>query len=176
MARQMQNGAMHGGDMTAAFRGVTSTIPRLQLDYKSLRALQGLVARKSLSFDGNSRFASRLALYIPEVAERIDEGDFGILHLEVGALKMVTHEAITKRDWDVVGQHFAFVAKMFEDAGTELRDALQVSYLGMLFYGETSLNYAKARSLLPKSLAAALMAVEYHYESLLIRAGRHTRD
>jgi hypothetical protein len=166
MALQTQVNAALGGLATAS-PGMVSGMPRFQLDYKSLRVLQGLVSLKSLPLQGNSRFASRLALYFPEVAERIDESDFGILHLEVGALKLATRNAIVRHDWDVVRQHFAFVAKMLEDAGAELRDAFHVSYLGSLLYGEIALNYAKARSLLPKPLAEALMAIEHHYESLV---------
>jgi hypothetical protein len=35
-----------------------------------------------------------------------------------------------------------------------------------LFYGETSINFAKARTLMPKRLANALEIIERHYEEL----------
>ena len=41
-----------------------------------------------------------------------------------------------------------------------------MSYLVNLFYGETALDYAKARTLMPKRLAAALEIMERHYEEL----------
>lgn len=159
MALQLQSSSNRGG--------MAARIPRFQLDYKSFYDLHRMVCLKSLPLAGHSRFASHLALYFPEAAARIDEDDFSVLHLEVGALKLVTRDAITKRDWDTVGEHFAFVADVMEDVGAELRDALHVSYLGGLLYGETSLNYAKARSMLPKKLAAALEKVESHYEHLV---------
>jgi len=160
MILQAQTSAAIGvGDLIAA-------IPRFQLDYKSFSKLRELVLHKSLPLAGNSRFASHLALYFPEVAEQIEEGDFGILHLEVGALKLATRNAIDCHDWDYVRKYFTFVANMLENAGAELRDALHVSYLGNLFYGETSLDYAKARILLPKPLTIALEKVERHYEEL----------
>ena len=147
--------------------GVLAGIPRFQLDYNSFCDLQRMVSLKSLPVAGHSRFASHLALHFPEAAARIDENDFGVLHLEVGALKLATRDAIAKCDWNTVAEHFAFVAEMMEGAGAELRDALHVSYLGSLLYGETSLNYAKARSMLPKKLASALEKVERHYEYLV---------
>lgn len=159
MALQKQSGKNMGGMLTG--------IPRFQLDCNSFYELHRLVCIKSLPVSGHSRFASHLALYFPEAAARIDEFDFGILHLEVGALKLVTRDAIAKRDWEILGEHFSFVAGIIEDAGTELGDALHVSYLGSLFYGETTLNFAKARSLLPKTLASALEKVEHHYEGLV---------
>ncbi len=114
-----------------------------------------------------SSLANRLAQRFPEVAARIDESDFGILHLEVGALKLATQDAITAGDWHAVTKYFAFVAGLIEDAGDELRDAINVSYLGNLFYGEMSANYAKARTLLPKPLARALEQIENHFEDLV---------
>lgn len=159
MAVQTQSGGGTGNMLTG--------IPRFQLDFNSFYDLHRLVCLKSLPVAGHSRFASHLALYVPEAAARIDEYDFGILHLEVGALTQVSRDAIAKRDWDMVSGHFAFVAGMLDDAGADLHDALLVSYLGSLFYGETTLNFAKARSLLPKKLAVALESVESHYEHMV---------
>jgi len=154
----------HGGkNMT----GMPIGFLRLQLDYNSFHHLHRLVCLKSLHVAGNSRFASYLALHLPEAAMRIDEGDYGVLHLEVGALKLETRDAIARRNWDAVREHYVFVSLVMEDAGAELRDAIMVSYLGSLFYGEDSLNFAKARSMLPRDLAAALDAVERHYSSLV---------
>ena len=160
MTQQERTGTWHAIGNAAA-------VPRFQLDYNSFGELHKLVCLKSLPLAGNSRFASHLALYFPEVAARIDEGDFGILHLEVGALKLATRDAINHRDWHTVCKHFAFVEDLLGNAGDELRGALEVSYLGNLLYGETSINYAKARTLLPSLLAASLEKTEMHYESLV---------
>lgn len=136
-----------------------------QLDEKSFQDMYRLICLKSLPVSGRSRFASHLALHFPEAAARIDESDFGIMHLEVGALRLETRDAINRRNWDALRKHFAFVSQVMDEAGPELRDAITISYLGSLFYGEISLNYAKARSLLPRNLSAALRAIEEHYES-----------
>lgn len=148
------------GEMPTGLQG-------FQLDENSFQDMYRVVCLKSLPVNGRSRFASHLALYFPEAAARIDESDFGILHLEVGALKLETRDAINRRNWDVLRKHFAFVSEVMQEAGPDLRDAIKVSYLGSLFYGEISLNYAKARSLLPRNLAAALGAIEEHYEGLV---------
>jgi len=140
--------------------------PPSRFDYHSFRDLHKLALLKPVPVSGKSRFAGYLAIHFPEVAAAIDDMDFGVLHLEVGALKRASREAILARDWPLVSRHFAFVDSVLESASTELHDAIGVSYLGNLFYGETSLNYAKARTLLPKRLALALEIMERHYEEL----------
>lgn len=159
MILQSQSGATQASVTKAA-------LPRFQLDYQSFCNLHRLVRLKSLALDGNSRFASHLTLYFPKAAARIDEADFGILHLEVGALKLDTRAAILRHDWTTVIEHFVFVARMVETAGKELRDALHISYLGMLLCDEKSISFVKARSLLPKSLVVALEKIEHHYQQL----------
>ncbi len=143
-------------------------VPRFLLNYNAFAYLRKLLSHKPAVTDGLcSRFASRVALHFPEIANRIDEADFGVLHLEVGELKLATRDAILRRDWDEVVSHYAFVAELLATAGDELRDALHVSYLGNLFYGELAVNYAKARCLLPRPLSVALEKIERHYEQLI---------
>ena len=139
---------------------------RLQPGYAWFQYPHRLACFNFIPIAEHARFASHLALYIPEAETRIDEGDFGILHLEVGALKLETRDAIARRNWNAVRNHFIFISMTMEDGAAELRYAIRISYLGSLFYGEVSLNHAKARSLLPRNLAAALAAVEEHYERL----------
>ncbi len=149
--------------------GGLEPIPRFALDYGSFRDLHRLVSDKPVSNGCESRFACRLMLYFPEVAVHIDEDDFGILHLEMGELKLATREAIIRGEWYTVRKHFNFVADLYENAGSELRDAIGVSYLGNLLYGEPSPNYAHAREMLPASLSFVLQSLEQHYESGVAR-------
>lgn len=132
----------------------------------SFSGMQKLALLRPANFARSSRFGEYLAIHFPEVVASMDETDFGVLHLEVAALMVATREAIARRDWPVVAGHFAFVDSVLETADTELHDAIGVSYLVALLYGETSLNYAKARTLLPKRLAHALEIMERHYEEL----------
>lgn len=144
-----------------------SGAPRAPLpDYESFDKLLRLVYLKPLHVAGNSRLAGYLALHLPEVAARIGYDDLGVLHLEIGVLKLAVREAIANRDWSAVSRYFAEVAAMMEDAGPELFDAINVSFLGSLFYGETALNTRKARALLPEPLRLALDIVEQHYREV----------
>ncbi|MGE5758010.1 MAG: hypothetical protein ACM3W8_03995 [Sideroxydans sp.] len=114
----------------------------------------------------NPRFADHLAARFPEVAATIDETDSGVLNHEVDALKLATRDAILRRDWATASAHFAFVDGILESAETELHEAIGTSYLVNLFYGETSVDFAQARMLMPKRLAAALELMERHYDEL----------
>lgn len=139
-------------------------IPRLQLDYHSFRNMNKILCMTPSPFAGRSRFACFLGVHFPETAQRIDEDDFGVLHLEVGVLKLASREAIANADWDTLRAHYAFIVALVDHGGDELRGALEVSYLGSLFYGESAAGYAKARTLLPPPLAHALARVETHYD------------
>lgn len=144
-----------------------AAIPRFQLDYLAFRDLHKILCCKSPQRALQSRFACCLAVYFPDVAEHIDESDFGILHLEVAVLKQGSRNAILKGDWETLTRHFAFVRSMLDNGGHELRNALSVSYLGSLFYGETERSFAAARCLLPPRLTHALERIEKHYEDLV---------
>ena len=121
-------------------------------------------SRKDKS-SGNSRFTDYLAIHFPEVAATIDSADVGT-HLEVGAFKLATQDAIKKNDWPTVRRHFSFIDNVLESAEPELHDAIGNSYLVSLFYNETSHDFAKARTLMPKRLATALEIMERHYEDM----------
>lgn len=115
---------------------------------------------------GSLRFADHLKTHLPEVAANIDAADLGKLHFEVAALTSATREAIRKHDWSTLRKHFDFVDGILGNAEIELHEAIGISYLSNLFYSETSKEYAKARTLLPKRLAVALEIMERHYEDL----------
>ena len=121
----------------------------------------------------HSRFAGFLALHFPEVAATIDEADSGVLHLEVGALQLATRAAILQRDWPTVRTHFSFIDSVLEAADAGLHHAIGVSYLGSLFYGEMAINFAKARTLMPKRLGVALEIIERHYEEMALLRSRN---
>jgi hypothetical protein len=146
--------------------GRTAPPPAKSLfEYNSFRAGNKLALVKPTP-GTNCHFAALLGIHFPEVAASIDEDDSGVLHLEVGVLTRATRDAIRRRDWPTVARHFAFVDSVLETADTKLHDAIGVSYLGNLFYSETSLNYAKARTLMPERLSVALEIIERHYEEL----------
>ena len=149
-----------------AYGKTTPGMTKPRLDKISPADLKKLAFLKAIPFARDSRFANYLALHFPEVAATIDAEDLGMLHLEVSALKLATHDAILKHDWETVRTHFAFVDEVLETADTGLHDAIGISYLVNLFYSETSVDFAKARTLMPKRLATALEIMERHYEDL----------
>jgi hypothetical protein len=151
-------------DRTGTWHAYSKT--KSQSDQYSCGELNKPASLKSIPFARNSRFANYLAIHFPEVARTIDAEDLGMLHLEVSALKLATHDAILKHDWPTVRTHFAFVDDVLETAPTELHDAIGISYLVNLFYNETSLGFATARTLMPKRLSTALEIMERHYEEL----------
>lgn len=158
------------GDRTHSC-GAGGNIPKSLLKDVYFSRLYGLAVHLPSQIDVRSRFATHLALLLPEAAKRIEYGDLGILHLEVGALKLASRDAIARNDWKSVGQHFDFADEIMKNADAELLDALHISYLGGLFYGEITENFTKARSLLPKRLFNALAEVERHYREITASPG-----
>lgn len=135
--------------------------------FSSLR--QALHSRsKSMPVTIMSRgdFIHHVTLHMPEVSALIEEDDFGILHLEMGAMKLATQCAIMRYEFHTVRRHFSFISYLFEHADNELYDAILVSYLEALFIGEDASEYLNARSLLPASLEDALKKAELRYELL----------
>ncbi|HKB61222.1 MAG TPA: hypothetical protein VKC56_14395 [Gallionellaceae bacterium] len=105
-------------------------------------------------------FLQHVVLQLPDVAARIDEDDFGVLHLEMGAMKLATLDAVRRHDLHVVRRHFAFISYLYEYANNELHDAIMVSYLEALFVDDCPPVCERVRSLLPASLAEALRRAE----------------
>jgi hypothetical protein len=149
-----------------AYRNSTPGQPHSRFDYRSFIDQYQPVSSNTLCTPGTACFAAYLAQHFPEVVAKVNATGLGVLHIEVGALKLSTRDAILNRDWTTVSSHFAFIDNVLESADIELHDAIGVSYLVNLFYGETSINYAKARTLMPKRLAAALEIIERHYDEL----------
>jgi hypothetical protein len=143
----------------------TSGNSKSQVDVNLFCDLHKLALLNPFPVTEKSQFTDYLTIHFPEVAASIDT-DCWALHLEVGAMTLASREAIVKHDWSTLHTHYAFIDSVLENADTRLHDAIGVSYLVNLFYGETSLDYAKARTLMPKRLSAALEIMERHYEEL----------
>ena len=139
--------------------------PESQVNVNSFRDLHKFAFLNPFPANDNSRLTEYLSKHFPELAASINT-DRRELHLEVGAMALASREAILRQDWSTLHLHFSFIDNVLEKAVTELHDAIGMSYLVNIFYGETSLDYAKARTLMPKRLAAALEIMERHYEEL----------
>ena len=135
------------------------------LDFKTFASLRRMVTlQQSKPLLKRTDFMKQVTLYLPEVAVRIEESDFGIVHLEVGAMKQVTKEAIVARDLAIVRKHLSLIADVFERADAELYDAIRISYLEGLFLDEYSAACMEARRMLSKSMENALRQSELALE------------
>ena len=137
------------------------------LDFNTFASLRRMVVHqqnKPLVKRGD--FMKQVTLYLPEVAARIEESDFGISHLEVGALKLATKEAIGNRDFTRVRRYMYLIADLFDRADAELYDAIRISYLEALFLDETSNAFMEARSMLSKPMENVLRQSELQLEKM----------
>jgi hypothetical protein len=136
-----------------------------QLDFKTFASLRRMVTHQhSKPLVKRADFMKIVPLYLPEVAARIEESDFGIVHLEVGALKLATKEAIAGHDYATVRRHLFLIADLFDRADAELYDAIRISYLEGLLLDETSTAYMEARSMLSRPMENVLRQSELRLE------------
>ena len=145
----------------------TLPIRRFLSDFRKFTSLRSMLSKKQ-SRPQMTRldFMQQVALYLPEVSALIEESDFGILHLEVGALKLATRQALRQFDLGRIRRHLFLAGNLFEHADAELREALLVSYLEPLFLDETSIAHLEARSLLSQPMEEALRQSEMRFAML----------
>lgn len=135
------------------------------LDFKTFASLRRMVThQQNKPLLKRTDFMKQVTLYLPEVAARIEESDFGVVHLEVGAMKLATKDAIANRDFVTVRKHLSLIAEFFDRADAELYDAIRVSFLEGLFLDETTTSYLEARSMLSRAMGNALRQSELQLE------------
>ncbi len=150
----------------AVILGATPPASPSLADFRSFSSLRVSLHGRIKPVFGRADFIYQLTLCFPEVAALIDENDFGVLPLEIGAMAAASGEAIARLDFHAVRRHFLFIGKLAERADEGLLDAIQISYLESLLLGETSTAHAEARYLLPKTLGELLRKSERHFERL----------
>ena len=137
------------------------------LDFKTFASLRRMLShQQSKPLLKRADFMNLVTLYLPEVAARLDESDVGIVHLEMGAMKLATKDAFARCDFPTVRKHLLLIADLFERADAELYDAIRISYLEAIFLGETSAAHIVARGLLSRALANELRQAELRREKL----------
>jgi hypothetical protein len=136
-----------------------------QLDFKTFASLRRMVSHQpGKPLLKRTDFIKLVTLYLPEVAAHIEESDFGILHLEMGAMKLATKDAFTRNDFTTIRKHLFLIADLFERADAELYDAIRISYLEALFLCDTSAAHIVARGMLSKPLENAIRQAERRLE------------
>lgn len=134
-------------------------------DFNTFASLRRMVSHQlSKPLLKRADFMKQITLYLPEVAALIEESDFGVLHLEVGAVRLATKVAIANRDFDCVRRYLTLVSEFFDRADAELYDAIRVSFLEGLFLEETSPSYAEARKMLSRAMENVLRQSELCFE------------
>lgn len=135
------------------------------LDFKTFASLRRMVShQQSKPLIKRTDFMKLVTLYLPEVAVRIEESDFGIVHLEMGAMKLATKEAFARSDFATVRKHLFLIADLFDRADAELYEAIRISYLEALFLGDTSAAHIVARGMLSNAMENALRQAELRLE------------
>jgi hypothetical protein len=144
--------------------GTLQTLEHL-LDFKTFASLRRMVShQQSKPLIKRTDFMKMVTLYLPEVAERIEESDFGIVHLEIGAMKLATQDAFARCDFATVRKHLFLIADLFDRADAELYDAIRISYLEALFLADTSAAHIVARGMLSKPMENILRQAERRLE------------
>lgn len=135
------------------------------LDFKTFSSLRRMVVhQQSKPLIRRTDFMKQVTLYLPEVAARIEESDFGIVHLEVGAMRLATREAIIGHDYATVRKHLFLITDLFDRADAELYEAILISWLEALFVEEHSQAFMEARSMLSRPMENALRQSELRLE------------
>jgi hypothetical protein len=107
---------------------------------------------------GREEFMARLTREFPDVVAGIDSCSSGLLHCEVAAFRRATEKAMDTGHLWAAERHFRLVQELLAVAGSELENALEVSYLEDLALGEwTSERYRAIRERMPKALRETLI-------------------
>lgn len=139
------------------------------LDFRTFASLRRMVThQQSKPLIKRTDFMKQVTLYLPEVAARIEESDFGVVHLEVGAMKLATRDAFASSDFATVRKHLSLLADLFDRADDELYEAIRISYLEALFLNEVSAAHIVARSMLSRPMENALRQAELRLEKLRV--------
>lgn len=104
------------------------------------------------------QFLAELGAEFPDVVSQIRPDESGLLHCEVGAFRRVTESAMDGGRLWTAERHFRFVERVLREASPDVRNALEVSYLEDLAFGElTAARYKAVRERMPRTLRAVLV-------------------
>ena len=114
---------------------------------------------------GRDDFLARLASDFPNVVGQISQDEAGLLHCELAACRRATEQAIDAgRLWEAE-KHFRLVEELLPNAGPELLNALEVSYLEDFALGEcTPERYRAVKEKMPKSLRKVLVSHQPNWQ------------
>jgi hypothetical protein len=114
----------------------------------------------------HSGFITLLTERFPVVTASIDDCSQGLLHCEMATLARATQAAIDSQDKATVRAHFQFIDEVFRDAGPDVKNAVNVSYLENLRFEGRKAVQTNARELLPPRLRQVLAELEEYLSRL----------
>lgn len=109
----------------------------------------------------HAAFIEMLTAQFPEVPALFDDCRIGLLHCEMAAFARMTEEAMDQGKHWQVESYFRFVEEMRMQASPELENAIDVSYIEFLAFGEYSaIRHQAIRERMPKTLKAILFEID----------------
>jgi hypothetical protein len=117
-------------------------------------------------FIDHPAFDKILAERLPDVVSGLDDDERALLHCEMAALARATNQAIEKGDRTTEIAHFELIEAVFAQAAPDVANAVYVSWLENVFFGNQRNEFLEARARLPARLAKGLRELEQHFESL----------
>jgi hypothetical protein len=108
----------------------------------------------------HARFLQMLTEAFPGVPQAFDGYGKGLLHCEMGTFARLTEEAMDEGRFWQAEKHFGFIDKVRERATPELRNAIDVSYVEYLAFGEVTDNRYQAMRRMPQTLRATLLEID----------------
>ena len=102
---------------------------------------------------GHSEFLDQLSAEFPDIAAEVREAGDGLLHLEAAAFRGATERAMDAGHFWAAEQHFRFVERVLGEAAPDVENALGVSYIEDLAFGEcTPQRYRAVKERMPAKL------------------------
>ena len=109
---------------------------------------------------GHDEFLRMLAVEFPELVDEVRDEGAGLLHLEAAALRRATERAMDAGQLWATEKHFRFVERVMRDAGSEVENALSVSYLEDLALGEcTPERYRAVKERMPAKMREEMVGI-----------------
>jgi hypothetical protein len=106
------------------------------------------------------KFLQLLSEEFPEVPQAFDESEKGLLHCEMGAFARVTEQTIDQGQLVKVEEYFAFIDRVRANAHPELENAIDVSYIEYLAFGEVTESRLKAIRKMPTPIRQILLEID----------------
>jgi hypothetical protein len=115
----------------------------------------------------HEQFVEQLLAEFPELHGEVTDEDWaGLLHLEMACFARRTQSAIDGKDRQGVSRCFEFARRVFQQADSEVKNAVYVSYLENLDFHDGKRERSWAIELMPPSLKAGWVDINQYLADL----------